>query len=260
MYETISLDTPQEHVALLTLDRPELRNALNTKMAEELAEVFSKLRDEKSARAIILTGAGDKAFCAGADLKERNGMSREDWDKQHKIFEQMIESIAGVGIPVIAKLNGVAFGGGLEIALACSFACAVEGSRFSFSEVRLGIIPGLGGIYRLTNQVGAARAKELLFTAKVFSSEEGLEWGLFNHIFAGKELEEEVMKIATQISENAPLAVQAAGESSDQVSGRGFADWTALERKNYNSLIETKDRKEGILAFNEKRKADFRGT
>lgn len=258
-FETIKVEEVDSYVYRLTLNRPEVRNALSTKMAEELTQALDELSSDSRVRALILAGEGDKAFCAGADLKERNGMSKTAWAEQHLVFEKMIESLASFPRPTLASLNGVAFGGGLEIALACSFACAVEESVFSFSEVKLGIIPGLGGIYRLCNLIGSARAKELLVTGRRFTSEEGEAWGVFNHIYKASSLEDEVLKLAKMISLNAPLAVEAAMRTCEQADGRKFEEWTELERANYNSLIETADRKEGIQAFNEKRKAKFLG-
>jgi len=159
-FETLLITEPAEHVVLVTLNRPEASNAFNTQMALELAEAFAGLVHEgASHRCIVLTGSGEKAFCAGADLKERDGMSDADWAAQHKVFEAMGEAVLAAPMPVIAAVNGAAFGGGCEIALLCDFLYAAETARFALPEVTLGIMPGLGATQTLTRTAGPRRAK-----------------------------------------------------------------------------------------------------
>ena len=249
---SLLVDEPNPNVFVVTSNRPEVRNALNTQMAKELREVFSSLADNPKLEAVILTGAEEKAFCAGADLKERDGMEMSAWKAQHAHFEAMIEAIVGLKSPVIASVNGVAFGGGLEIILACDFALAVGGSKFSFSEAKLGIIPGLGGIYRLTKLVGPAKAKELVCTAKVFSSEEAKELGIFSQLVSAKDLTKETLGVAEQISACSREAVLAAKEAVELSDSTNIEDWTKGEHRLYYSLVESEERRERIRAFNKK--------
>jgi len=251
-FETLVLTIHDGGVFQVTLSRAEVRNALNTLMAIELGQVFEELKSLSEIRAVILTGSENKAFCAGADLKERNSMNMSEWKAQHLHFEKVIEEINSSKIPVIAAVNGVAFGGGLEIALACDFAVSVRASKFSFSEAKLGIIPGLGGIYRLTKLVGPARAKELVCSAKVFSSEDALEWGIFNRLVDSDSLIEEVLTIAADISACAPFAVSAAKEAVELSSSISLEDWTKEEHRLYYSLVESEERLSRIKSFNKK--------
>src|SRR6476661_3073538 len=170
---TLRLDRSEEGFLTITLDRPETRNALNTQMGIELREIFVPLQFEPGeARCIIVTGTGDKAFCAGGDLKERNGMTDAQWRSQHAIFEEAFYAIMNCTVPVIAAVNGAAFGGGCELALACDFVYAAKSARFALPETSLGIIPGVGGTQNLPRAVGERRAKELILTARAFSAEE----------------------------------------------------------------------------------------
>ena len=258
-FDTLLLDSPESGVLHITLNRPEVRNALNTQMAKDLASVFQSIDTDSKLRAVILSGSGDKAFCAGADLKERNSMDMTAWKEQHLHFEAAIDGIESLGTPVIAAVNGVAFGGGLEIILACDFAYSIEESRFSFSEVKLGIIPGLGGMYRLKQLVGPARAKELVCSGEIFTAKEAASWGIFNSLVDPAKLLTEAVAKAKQVADCAPLAVAAAKEAIDTASGKDIASWTNDEHRLYYSLVESEDRLEGISAFNEKRTAKFSG-
>ena len=166
---TLRLQHSDEGVLIVTLDRPDTRNAINTQMGRELREIFAPLVFEaKDVRCIVVTGAGDKAFCSGGDLKERNGMSDADWRSQHAIFEEAFYAIMNCSAPVIAAVNGVAFGGGCELALACDFVYAAKTARFALTETSLGIIPGLGGTQNLPRAVGERRAKEIVMSARPF--------------------------------------------------------------------------------------------
>ncbi len=258
-FDTLILESSETGVLQITLNRPEVRNALNTQMAKDLASVFQIIDSDPKLRAVILTGSGDKAFCAGADLKERNSMDMTAWKEQHLHFEAVIDGIESLGAPVIAAVNGVAFGGGLEIILACDFAYSVEESKFSFSEAKLGIIPGLGGMYRLTKLVGPARAKELVCSAEIFTAKDAAKWGVFNKLVTPAKLLSDATDKAVQIAACAPMAVAAAKEAIDVASGRDIASWTNDEHRLYYTLVESEDRQEGILAFNEKRSAKFSG-
>jgi enoyl-CoA hydratase len=255
-YQTLAVEQRDLQVLVVTLNRPEVLNALNSQMGRELYELWTRLAAEPGeTRCVVLTGAGDKAFCAGADLKERDGMSPADWQAQHELFERGFMALMELPLPVIAALNGHAFGGGLEIALGCDFVYAAPAGRFALPEVRLGIMPGGGGTQNLARAVGERRAKELILSARQFSAEEGVAWGVFNRIGTVAD----ALATAGAIAANAPLAVRQAKKSihyglqADLLTGYRF------EIEAYNRLVDTDDRREGVRAFNEKRKPVFRG-
>jgi enoyl-CoA hydratase len=258
-YQTLALEQRDEHILVVTLNRPQVLNALNTQMGKDKLDLWTRLAAEPGAlRCVVLTGAGERAFCAGADLKERDGMSEAVWRTQHEIFERMFMALMELPLPVIAAVNGHAYGGGLEIALACDFIYAAQGARFALSETRLGLMPGGGGTQNLGRAAGERRAKELIFSAQPFSPQQGYEWGLVNRVC--DNVLEDALATARNIAENAPLAVRQAKKSvhyglqMDLVTGYRF------EIEAYNQLIGTEDRKEGVRAFNEKRKPRFSGS
>ena len=173
----------------MRFNRPERRNAISTQLGHDMLDVFSALvADTQDYRCVILTGAGDKAFGAGADLKERNGMSNETWLKQHALFERMTLALLDCPIPVIAAVNGVAYAGSCELALTCDFIYASTTARFALTEITLGIMPGGGGTQLLPRAVGSRRAKEIILTGKPFSAEEALAWGVVNKLCAPDKL------------------------------------------------------------------------
>ncbi len=259
-FETLSVTSPREHVLLVTLDRPERANAFNTLMAREMVALWGEIRaGERAARAIVLTGAGERAFCAGADLKERDGMSEAEWHEQHKIFEAMSYGIMESPAPVIAAVNGAAYGGGCELVLAADFAYAATNARFALTEVSLGIMPGIGATQKLPRVVGPSRAKEILTTAQPFTAEEAESWGLVNRLFPLDELLDAALDAASRIAANAPLAVSAVRKAADAAGDLPLKEGLALELQHYYGLIDSEDRMEGIRAFNEKRKANFKG-
>ena len=181
--ETLKVEAPQEHTVLVTLHRPEVANAMNTRMGLDLLDVFDGFcAAPNKQRCIVITGAGAKAFCAGGDLKQRNGMTDEQWQDQHLIFERAVRAMIDCPVPVIAAVNGAAYAGGLEIALCADFIYAAEHARFALTEVTLGIMPGAGGTQSLPRAVGARRAKEIMLTGQPFSAREALEWGMVNQI------------------------------------------------------------------------------
>ncbi|MFT5172945.1 MAG: enoyl-CoA hydratase [Gammaproteobacteria bacterium] len=259
-YETIQVEFPSPELALLTLNRPERLNALNTVMGEELRDIFVPLRfSPGDLRAIVITGAGDRAFSSGGDLKERKGMSDDDWRLQHAIFEEGYYAVMDCPVPVIAAVNGYAYAGGCELALACDFIYASSSARFALTEVSIGIMPGGGGTQNLPRAVGERRAKELIISGRPWTAQQAYEWGMVNEIFEPSELMKGVMDTAQRISANAPISVRQAktaihyGLQSDLRSG------LRLEVQAYERMITTEDRHEGILAFNEKRKPCFKG-
>jgi enoyl-CoA hydratase len=259
-FETILVSRQDDHILLVTLNRPAVSNALNTRMGLDLMEVFEALAiDLEGLRAVIVTGSGDKAFCAGGDLKERNGMSDESWQAQHAIFERMVRAMMGCPIPVIAAVNGAAYGGGCEIAAASDFVYAATSARFALTEVTLGIMPGTGGTQNLARAVGERRAKEIILSGQPFTAAEAERWGLVNRIVEPSELLEATLAIARRIAANGPMAVRQAKQAIHRGLQMSVWDGLAFEIEAYNRLVPTEDRREGVLAFNERRKPNFRG-
>ena len=185
-FETLSVERRDPHILVVTLDRPDAANAMNTQMGRELMEIFEPLQvDYDDLRCIVLTGRGEKVFCAGGDLKERRGMTDEQWQAQHALFERMVRAVVGCPIPIITAVNGAAYGGGCEIAAATDFVYAAATARFALPEVTLGIMPGAGGTQNLPRAMGTRRAKEVILTGLPFSAEEARQWGLVNKGIAG---------------------------------------------------------------------------
>jgi enoyl-CoA hydratase len=208
---------------------------------------------------VIITGQGDKAFCAGGDLKERNGMSDESWQAQHVIFERMVRAIMGCPIPVLAAVNGAAYGGGCEIAAASDFIYAASTARLALTEVTLGIMPGAGGTQNLARAVGERRAKELILSGLPFTAAEAEAWGLVNRVVEPSELLEATLAIARRIAGNGPIAVRQAKQAIHRGLQMSVWDGLAFEIEAYNRLVRTEDRREGVRAFNERRKPVFSG-
>jgi enoyl-CoA hydratase len=259
-FETITVERRDNGILLITLNRPEAANALNTQMGRDLMELFEGLTiDVEGLRVAVLTGHGTKAFCAGGDLKQRNGMTDAEWQAQHLIFERMLRAIMACPIPVIAAVNGAAYGGGCEIAAAADFIYAVSYARFALTEVTLGIMPGAGGTQNLPRAVGERRAKELILSGLPFSAQEAEAWGLVNRVFPQAELLDATMAIAAQIARNGPISVRQAKQAIHRGLQMSLADGLAFEIEAYNRLVPTADRREGVLAFNERRKPNFQG-
>jgi enoyl-CoA hydratase/carnithine racemase len=246
-------------ILLATLDRPEVANAFDTAAALELCELFERFRTEQRHRCVVITGAGDRAFCAGANLKERNSLSDAQWRSQHQTFERMFRAVRDCPIPVIAAVNGAAYAGGLELVLHCDFAYASAAAKFALTEVSLGIMPGGGGTQTLPRVVGERRAKELILAARPFSAEEALAWGLVNKLCAPGKVVQEALLVAERIAGLAPLAVRQAKQAIRQGLHRDLDSAMQLEIEAYNRLVGTEDRREGLRAFNEKRKPKFEG-
>lgn len=259
-YETLRIDEPEPGIFLFEMNRPASANALNTQMGLDLVAAFEAvLMDPAPYRCIILTGAGDKAFCAGGDLKERNGMTDAAWRAQHLIFERMARAIITCPVPIVAAVNGSAYGGGCEIAAACDFIIAADRAVFALPETKLGIIPGAGGTQTIARAIGERRAKELLMSGTPFSAREGAEWGLVNRVCPSEDLIDNALEIGRKISANAPLAVRQAKHAIHHGLQMSLADALAFEIECYNRLVPTWDRTEGVAAFNEKRPARFEG-
>lgn len=259
-FKTIQVEKINEMMLLVILNRPEVRNAINIDMMHELLELWKTLQTNADPyRCIILTGMGDKAFCAGADLKARLNLSLEIWREQHAILQQAMIAMYECPIPLIAAVNGAAFGGGLELTLACDFAYAVDTATFAQSEVKLGLMPGALGTQNLPKACGLRRAKELTFTGESFTAQQAYEWGIINKVCSATELMKEVLLTAKKISDNAPMAIKQSKKSLNVSQHLDIQSGYLFEVEMYHQLLTTKDRIEGIQAFNEKRKPLFKG-
>lgn len=259
-FETLTLDTPRPHVLLVTLSRPEASNAMNTQLSRDVTAVFEALAlDPGDIRCAVVTGAGEKAFCAGGDLKERNGMTDEAWGRQHVVFERMVRALIDCPVPMIGAVNGAAYGGGCEIAATMDFLYAADSARFAMTEVTLGIIPGAGGTQTLARAMGERRAKELMLSGRPFTAVEAADWGLVNAVYPQADLLPAALETAERIAANAPIAVRQAKQAIHRGLGMSLADGLTFEIEAYNRTVPTEDRREGVLAFNEKRKAVFKG-
>lgn len=259
-YATLALENPAAQVLQITLNRPDFANAFNTQMATDLMHCFEALAmDAGDTRCILLTGAGERAFCAGGDLKERDGMSNEAWTAQHLIYERMIRAVIDCPIPVIAAVNGAAFGGGCELAAGADFIYASDNARFAMTETSLGIIPGAGGTQTLGRALGERRAKELILSARRFDAEQACRWGLVNEVFQQDKLLDAALQAATRIAANAPVAVRQAKQAIHRGLQMSLADGLGFEIEAYNRTVPTEDRREGVRAFNQKRSPKFQG-
>jgi enoyl-CoA hydratase/carnithine racemase len=258
--QTLSLEEPSPGLLVVTLNRPDVRNALNTQMGRELRDLFVPLKFTPGAlRCIVVTGAGDAAFCSGGDLKERRGMDDEQWRLQHAIFEEAYYAVMDCAVPVIAAVNGAAYAGGCELALACDFIYASTQAKFALTEVTLGIMPGAGGTQNLPRAVGERRAKEIILSGVPFNAQQALDWGMVNAVHPPAELMAAAMQCATRIATNAPISVRQAKKSIHAGLQMDLASGLAFEVQAYERMIATADRREGIDAFNEKRPPRFTG-
>ena len=258
--ETLQLESPEPHIQIVRLNRPEVSNAFNTQMGRDLHTVWSALIAEPGdIRCVILTATGGRAFCAGGDLKERKGMTDAAWRHQHEIFERAFWTMLDCQIPIIAAVNGHAYAGGLELVLASDFAYGVTGTRFALTEVTIGIMPGAGGTQTLPRIVGERRAKEIILTGKPFTAEQALEWGILNRVCAPEEVLPAALETARVIAGNAPLSIRQAKRSMHFGLQMDLRSALRFGVECYNQLVGTEDRQEGILSFNEKRKPVFKG-
>jgi enoyl-CoA hydratase/carnithine racemase len=259
-FATIRAEDHGDGLVLLTLNRPQVANALNTQMGQDLLAFFDAVNAAPAqARSIVLTGAGERAFCAGGDLKERNGMTDDEWQAQHLLFERMIRAFIACPVPVIGAVNGAAYAGGCELALCCDFVYAAESARFALTEVTLGIMPGAGGTQQLPRAVGERRAKEIILTGRPFTAQDAYEWGMVNRLCAPGKVVEEAIETARRIADNAPISVRQAKHAIHYGLQMDLASGMMLEIEAYNRMVPTEDRREGIASFNEKRKPVFKG-
>jgi enoyl-CoA hydratase/carnithine racemase len=246
-------------VATITLNRQEVMNAISRDLLKALEERVAALRFDSDVRVVLITGAGPKAFSAGADLKERATMSPEEVKSFIHTIGYLFQEIAQLNKPVIAAINGIAFGGGLELALAADIRLAAETALVGFPETQLAIIPGAGGTQRLPRIIGRGKAKELIFTGRRISAAEAREIGLVNHVYPAEELMAECRKMAATIAQAGPIAIQQAKIAIDDGIEVDLRSSLAVESKAYWVCIPTEDRLEGLAAFKEKRKPVYKG-
>ncbi|MGE0791837.1 MAG: enoyl-CoA hydratase-related protein [Sandaracinaceae bacterium] len=250
----------QGAIAVWTIDRPDRFNALSRAAVRELGRLAREASLDRSLRAVILTGVGDKAFCAGADLKERQRMDEDDVRDFLPLYRASFEAIDRLPVPVFAAINGVAFGGGLELALACDFRIAAGHAQLGLTETSLGIIPGAGGTQRLTRIVGEAVAKELIVFARRLTASEAKELGVIHRVAPdGTSALRAALEWAKPLEDAAPIAIGAALDAIDGASELPLEAGLTLERRCYERTLASQDRLEALAAFAEKRKPRFEG-
>ncbi len=257
MGQEVILSIQDNEIATILLNRPGKANALSVQMLNEIQEILENVKYNPAIRCVIITGASEKAFCAGADLKERATMNQEEVRKTVALIRKTINDIEELPKPVIAAINGVAFGGGTELALACDFRIAASHAVLGLTETSLGIIPGAGGTQRLARLIGKGKAKELIYTARRVDAVEAEKIGLVEYVeedFLGK-----AMELAKMIAKNGPIAVSQAKLAIDKGYEMDLQSGLAFEQAAYERTIPTKDRLEGLQAFKEKRAPNYIG-
>jgi enoyl-CoA hydratase len=256
-YETLLLSI-EDRIAVVTINRPDKRNALNTVVREELVQVLDAMRAEKAVRVVIFTGSGDRAFIAGADIAEfaqRSTLEQRAFMDGRRIFDE----IAAYPKPTIAMVNGFAVGGGCELAMACDFRIAARSARFGQPEIRLGLIPGGGGTQRLPRLVGAGRALRMILTGDIIDAEEAWRTGLVDELVNDDMLRERTLQLARTMAAQSPLAVRLAKAAVAAAWEAPLGAGLALERELFITAFGSDDRREGVAAFLDKRDAEFGG-
>lgn len=256
-YETLLLER-RDRVAIITINRPEKRNALNIKTREEGAALIEELRNDDAINVVVITGAGDKAFIAGADIAEFAGRTAH-MQRDVMVQKSLFNAIDTFPKPVIAMVNGYCLGGGCEIALACDIRIASENASFGQPEINLGIIPGGGGTQRLTRLVGEGRAMEMILSGQIIDAKTAFEIGLVNHVVPADQLEATTLALANTIAEKGPIAVRLAKEAVKIASRSTLDEGLRREVDLFALCFATEDKDEGVAAFLEKRKPVFKG-
>ncbi len=248
-----------EGIATITLNRPEAMNAFSKEVTEEFLQAMKDAETDENIRVIVLTGSGEKAFSAGADIKAMKGMNALKARELSLMGEKICSTIENSQKPVIAALNGYALGGGLEVAMACDLRIASETSRMGQTEVNIGLIPGWGGTQRLTRLIGATKAKEMIYTGKMIDAKTAEQLGLINIVTAPERLKETVRQFALDLALKAPIALRVAKALVNKGSEISLDAAIALEREGFGVVASTEDLQEGVSAFTEKRKPSFKG-
>ena len=259
MSSDLIIQERHESVAIVTLNRPEKLNALSRETIGALSATFTNFENDSELRAVILTGAGDRAFSAGTDLSELIHVSADEAETIAERGQQVCNQIEQSPVPVIAAINGIAAGGGCELALACHLRIATTNARFSLPETKLGIIPGYGGTQRMTRELGRARALELILTSGIINAEDALRLGLVNRVVSSAELLPAAEALAREIAQLAPLAIRACLKAVVNGTELPLEEGLVLEAKLFASLFATEDMRKGTRAFLEKRKPVFKG-
>lgn len=257
-YENINFSV-ENGIATIAINRPKALNALNLATLTELKDVVAKIAVDKAIQVVIITGAGEKSFVAGADIVEMSTKNAVEGRVWGQVGQNVFTEIENLPQPVIAAVNGFALGGGCELACACDFRYASENAKFGQPEVGLGITPGFGGTQRLTRVVGRGQAKELIYTANIIDAQEALRIGLVNKVVPQAELMDTVKKVATTITKKAPIAVQLSKAAINRGINCDVITGVAYEAEVFGLCFATADQKEGMQAFVEKRKATFEG-
>jgi enoyl-CoA hydratase/carnithine racemase len=259
MFQTVKLEKKTPHVVQLILNREKQANALSLQLLSELKEALTLIKNDNDIRAILLTAAGKKAFCAGADLKERLQMNEEQVKATVAKIRSVVHEFELMGKPVIAAINGIALGGGTELCLACDIRVASEEALFALPETSLAIIPGAGGTQRLSRLVGIGRAKELILTGRKITAQQAYEYKLVEYVVPSEQLEETAFAICECIAKNGPVALKQAKYAIQEGYGKHIEEALQVEAHAYEAVIHTRDRREGLLAFQEKRKPVYKG-
>ncbi|MGM9987986.1 MAG: enoyl-CoA hydratase-related protein [Bacillaceae bacterium] len=246
-------------VGIVTLNRPHVHHALSLSLLQSLNEIIDEINRANDIRVVVITSSGEKAFCAGADLKERAMMNEEEVRQAVAFIRETINKIEQIPIPVIGVANGSAYGGGLELVLACDIRIACENIQIGLTETSLGIIPGAGGTQRLSRIIGVSRAKELIFTARKISTRQAYEYGIFQYVWSREDVKQKTMILCEEIVKNAPLSVRAAKFAIDKGYDTSSEHGLLIEQLAYESILYTEDRKEGLAAFKEKRTPIYKG-
>ena len=246
-------------IAYVTVNRPKVLNALNTPTWKDLRTAFENARDDAAVRGVILTGAGDKAFIAGADISELAHVAAFEAEQSSRFGQEVLDLIENLGKPVVAAINGFALGGGCETAMACTIRIAVETAKFGQPEVALGLVPGGGGTQRLPRLVGKGRALQLILSGEMISAQEAYRIGLVNEIVPAADLITRAEAILKKVASNAPIAVKLALEAANKGMDTSQAEGLLLEAAYFGLCAATEDKKEGTTAFLEKRAPQFRG-
>jgi len=257
-YEFLILED-KAHTRIVTISRPKVHNALNKRVLLDIEKAFHEIEQHKNIRCIVVTGAGEKSFVAGADINELKTLSPIEAEAFSALGHRVVDVIANLRMPVIAAVNGYALGGGLELALACDFIYAAENASFGLVETKLGLIPGFGGIARLSKRVGIAQAKEMIFSSAQINAKEALRIGLVNQVEAEGEVLESAKNLADKISERGPYAVSLAKKLLREAENASVATVNALERAAFGLAFSSRDHSEGINAFLQKRAASYEG-
>jgi enoyl-CoA hydratase/carnithine racemase len=249
----------EDHIATVTINRPDVLNCTDYETLQQLADITAEIELNPDVRVVIFTGAGDKAFSAGADLKERKTLSEQEVRRNVKAIREVYNAIAELPQPTIAAVNGYAFGGGFELILACDFAISVREAKLGLTETSWAIIPGAGGTQRLPRLIGESKAKELIFTARKLSAEEAYDWGILTKVVNRDALMQSCREFAGEMLKNGPIALRQAKYAITYGMNADLQTGLAIEAKAYELTIPTEDRLEALQAFSEKRNPVFKG-